>query len=73
MFEFHENETFYISKTFMLFENFIYFEKQKCYPQKCGCEERLYRSSYKGRMANALASGVEEGRDKLRKAWGRRT
>ena len=31
------------------------------------------RSSYKGRMVNALASGVEEGRDKLRKAWGRRT
>ena len=24
-------------------------------------------------MVNALASGVEEGRDKLRKAWGRRT
>jgi len=26
----------------------------------------LNRSSYKGRMVNALASGADEGRDKLR-------
>ena len=25
-----------------------------------------FRSSYKGRMVNALASGADEGRDKLR-------
>ena len=30
-----------------------------------------YRSSYKGRRADALAPGAEEGRDKLRKAAGR--
>jgi hypothetical protein len=27
---------------------------------------KLKRSSYKGRMVNALASGADEGRDKLR-------
>ena len=28
--------------------------------------QNLKRSSYKGRMVNALASGADEGRDKLR-------
>ena len=34
--------------------------------------EDAKRSSYKGHMVNALAPGAEEGRDKLRKASGRR-
>ena len=33
-------------------------------------QEGHIRSSYKGRRANALAPGAEEGRDKLRKAAG---
>ena len=31
-------------------------------------KDHLIRSSYKERRENALASGAEEGRDKLRKA-----
>ena len=34
------------------------------------CIIRKRRSSYKERKGNALASGAEEGRDKLRKAAG---
>ena len=33
---------------------------------------RIARSSYEERMVNALALGADEGRDKLRKALGRR-
>ena len=41
-------------------------------PNKRNSESCKKRSSYKGRRANALALGADEGRGKLRKAVGSR-
>ena len=40
--------------------------------KNCKIMRSIIRSSYEERMVNALALGADEGRDKLRKALGRR-
>ena len=40
-------------------------EERRQLTQKCEAYNK-FRSSYKGRMVNALALGADEGRDKLR-------